>query len=90
MRLTVLIGAAVLTVASGCTWQQTYSAAQGWQRNQCNRLPEQAERERCLSNNNISYDDYRRQTEGIEEGLGRGYRRGNHVRVTTGNMYTVK
>jgi hypothetical protein len=66
LRLTALIGfaAAILPVASGCTWQQAYSAGQGWQRNQCNRLVEQTERERCLSNANMPYEDYRRQTEG--------------------------
>jgi hypothetical protein len=42
LRLTCLIGlvAAILSVASGCTWQQAYSAGQGWQRNACNRLVE--------------------------------------------------
>ena len=65
LRLTGLIGiaAAMLSVAAGCTWQQAYSASQTWQRNACNRLVEQTERERCLSNANMSYDDYRRQVE---------------------------
>lgn len=65
LRLTCLIGlaASILAVASGCTWQQAYSAGQGWQRNACNRLIEQTERERCLSNANVSYEDYRRQTD---------------------------
>jgi hypothetical protein len=62
-RRGLAIGAAVLTVASGCSWQQGYLAAQEWQRNQCNRLIEQSERERCLSNTKMSYEDYRRQTE---------------------------
>jgi hypothetical protein len=69
LRLTCLIvaAAATLTVASGCTWQQAYSAGQGWQRNACNRLVEQVERERCLSNFNMSYEDYRRQTDGAKK-----------------------
>ena len=66
LRLTVMIGAlaAILSGAPGCTWQQAYSARQEWQRNACNRYIEQTERERCLSKFNMSYEDYRRQTEG--------------------------
>ena len=69
LRLTGLIGAAaaILSVASGCTWQQAYFAGQQWQRNACNRLVEQTERERCLSTANMSYEDYRRQTEGTKK-----------------------
>ena len=68
LRLTVMIGpvAAILWVASGCTWQQAYSARQEWQRNACNRYIEQTERDRCLSKFNMSYEDYRRQTEGTK------------------------
>ena len=69
LRLTSLIGSAALVLsAAGCTWQQAYSASQTWQRNACNRLIEQTERERCLSNTNMTYDDYRRQTEGAKKG----------------------
>ncbi len=69
LRLTVMIGGAtaILSVASGCSWQQAYSAAQGWQRNQCYRLVEQTERERCLNNTNMPYEDYRRQSEGAKK-----------------------
>jgi hypothetical protein len=69
LRLICLIGAAVaiLSVALGCTWQQAYSAGQEWQRNACNKLVEQTERERCLSNSNMTYDDYRRQSEATKK-----------------------
>jgi hypothetical protein len=69
LRLIGLTGAAVaiLSVASGCTWQQTYSAGQAWQRNACNKLVEQTERERCLRNADLPYDEYRRQTEGTKK-----------------------
>ena len=65
LRLTgmTFAAAAMMLGASGCTWRQAYSAGQGWQCNECNRLVEQTERERCLSNANMSYEDYRRQTE---------------------------
>ena len=69
LRLSVMIGtiAAILPVASGCTWQQAYSAGQQWQRNACNRLVEQIERERCLINASMPYEDYRRQSEGTRK-----------------------
>jgi hypothetical protein len=53
--------AAILSVASACTWQQAYSGGQTWQRNACNRLVEQTERDRCLRNADLPYKEYRRQ-----------------------------
>ena len=69
LRLTGLfgIGAATLLAITGCTWQQAYSAGQTWQRNACNKLVEQVERERCLGNATMSYDDYRRRAEGTKK-----------------------
>jgi len=69
LRLSVMIGtiAAILSVASGCSWEQAYSAGQQWQRHQCNRLVEQTERERCLRNANMPYENYRRQSEGTRK-----------------------
>jgi hypothetical protein len=69
LRLTCMIGiaAAMLSGASGCTWQQAYSASQTWQRNACNRLIEQTERERCLGSTNMTYGDYRHQTSGAKK-----------------------
>jgi len=66
LRLTTLIGivGAILAVGSGCTWRQAYSSAQGWQRNTCYKVPDESERERCLGNASMSYDDYRRRSEG--------------------------
>jgi hypothetical protein len=55
--------AAVLLLASACTWQQAYYVGQAWQRSSCTRLVEQTERDRCLGNANMSYEDYRRQVE---------------------------
>ena len=45
---------------SGCTWQQAYTSAQGWQRNTCYRLVDATERERCLGTSGMPYDEYRR------------------------------
>ncbi len=65
LRLTALV--IVMTAVSGCSLQQVYSSAQGWQRNQCNRLVDQTERERCVANASLSYDDYQRKTEGAKK-----------------------
>ena len=62
LRVTVLIVSMI--AATGCSWQQAYVSAQGWQRNQCYRVPDQTERERCLASTALAYDDYRRQTDG--------------------------
>lgn len=66
LRLTAAMGiaGAILAVLPGCTWQQAYLSAQGWQRNACHRIPDQAERERCLGSASMSYEDYRRRSEG--------------------------
>jgi hypothetical protein len=65
-RQYALIGFAVLVTAAGCTWQQAYSSAQAWQRNACYKRVDQTERDRCLSNTNVSYDEYRSQREGAK------------------------
>jgi hypothetical protein len=52
-----------LLAGSACTSQQLYQTGQEWQRNQCNELPDNAERERCLGQANTRYEDYKRQTE---------------------------
>jgi hypothetical protein len=69
LRLNTLIGiaGAILFLASGCTWQQAYASAQGWQRNACYRVPDQTERDRCLSNTNMPYDEYRSRSEGTKK-----------------------
>jgi len=51
-----------IALSAGCSWQRAYTSAQGWQRNACYRLVDQTERERCLGNSDMSYDDYRRRT----------------------------
>jgi len=65
LRLTAVV--ILITVVCACTWQQAYSSAQGWQRNQCNRLIEQAERERCLASVSMTYDEYRSRSEGANK-----------------------
>jgi hypothetical protein len=57
------IAIAMPLALSGCTSQQTYYSAQAWQRNECGKIVDQGEYQRCMSKTNTSYDDYKRQTE---------------------------
>lgn len=61
--LTAAAATAALTVATGCATQQLYSTGQSWQRNQCTRLVDQLERERCLANAGASYETYKKQSD---------------------------
>jgi len=49
--------------AVGCTAQQRYATGQNYQRNQCERLPDMGERQRCLEKANMSYDEYRKESQ---------------------------
>jgi hypothetical protein len=51
---------------SGCTTQQAYSTAQAWQRNQCGKLPDKADFDRCMSQTQTTYESYKQQTEPIQ------------------------
>ena len=53
-----------VTLESVLTCPHCGFSAQGWQCNACYRVSDQSERERCLSNANMSYEDYRRKSEG--------------------------
>jgi hypothetical protein len=39
---------------------------QGWQQQECRKLPDAAERQRCLGSTAASYDDYRRAREAAQ------------------------
>lgn len=52
----------VLGAVSACTSQQRYASGQNYQRNQCERLPDMGERQRCLEKANMSYEEYKRET----------------------------
>ena len=52
-----------LGAAAGCTSQQRYESGQGYQRNQCERLPDMGERQRCLEKANMSYEEYRKESQ---------------------------
>lgn len=68
-RISVIgIVAAIELTVSGCTTQQLYSTGQSWQRNECTRMLDQWERERCLSNAGTSYETYKKQSGAADAG----------------------
>jgi hypothetical protein len=53
----------IVLLLAGCSSEQAYRAGQGWQQNQCKRLPDKAEYDRCMANASMSHDTYKRETE---------------------------
>ena len=56
MRLALISAAALL---AACSSQQLYATGQEWQKNECRKIPDAAERQRCLGSNSRSYEDYK-------------------------------
>jgi hypothetical protein len=54
-------------LAAGCSTQTIYASGQAWQRDQCQKLNDKSERDRCLANNNDSYDSYRSKTDTLKK-----------------------
>jgi hypothetical protein len=55
-------------LAAGCSSQQLYGAGQEWQRNECRKLNDSQERQRCMNSANTSYDDYQKQSDAAKAG----------------------
>jgi hypothetical protein len=62
MSRTAIAVLIALGAAAGCSSQQMYASGQNYQRNQCERLPDMGERQRCLEKANMSYEEYKRET----------------------------
>ena len=55
-----VIASALAILLSACTSEQRYDAGQGWRQNECNKIVDKDERDRCFNAANLSYDAYRR------------------------------
>lgn len=51
------------TVLSSCSTQQAYGGAQAWQRNECSKIVDAQERNRCTASTRTSYEEYKREAE---------------------------
>ena len=61
MRSVLFLVLSAVTLLAGCTAEQRYASAQGWQRNQCARIPDKTEYDRCMASTAATYDEYQRQ-----------------------------
>ena len=61
-RSVALLALAVLALG-GCSHRLLYQSVQGWQQQECRKVADAAERQRCLASTAGSYDDYRRARE---------------------------
>jgi len=59
----ILLPLLVALSLPACTAERVYGSAQAWQQNQCHKIPDKAEFDRCMSKANTPYDSYKRQTE---------------------------
>ena len=59
----LLIAALTMLAVPACTTERIYASAQGWQRNQCMRIADKTEYDRCMASTGTSYDSYKRQSE---------------------------
>jgi hypothetical protein len=59
MRQTTLLTIAL--ALAGCASPQLYGAGQAWQRNECTKIPDAEQRQRCFQSTAMSYDEYQRQ-----------------------------
>lgn len=64
MRSLVRVSLALISISiASCSSQQAYSTGQAVQRNECNKINDSQERQRCMEKANMSHDVYQRQAE---------------------------
>ena len=65
MRAAIAPPLAALLAAglAGCSSQMLYDTAQQWQRQECHKLPDLAERQRCLDSRATSFERYQAEVE---------------------------
>lgn len=65
-RSLALVAVTVLGGLGGCASEQWYGAGQLWQRQECNKMPDAQQRNRCMTGTSTSYDQYQRQRQATE------------------------
>jgi hypothetical protein len=68
MRMIPLLTVIVIGLLdAACSSQQTYASGQTWQRNECNKIIDMQERQRCVTKANDSYDTYQKQVDDLKK-----------------------
>jgi hypothetical protein len=67
MKASVCLGLALLAGLPACTTQDYYNMGQGWQQEQCLKLPPGDERLRCQKSNAKSYEKYQTEAEAAKK-----------------------
>jgi hypothetical protein len=70
MKTTLVAALALLVlvpVLAGCSQRQLYLSAQGLKEQECRKLSDASERQRCLDSAATDYDDYQRQREAAKK-----------------------
>jgi hypothetical protein len=69
--LALCTGACTVASLGACTTQMAYNTGQEWQKEQCRKLPDLAERQRCEKSNAMTYDKYKAEAEAASSGRGK-------------------
>ncbi|MGL6110654.1 MAG: hypothetical protein ACRC2B_11210 [Rubrivivax sp.] len=64
MSLRRLGGCIAVVGLASCSSQQLYAVGQEWQRTECLKIDDRAERTRCQKHSATPYESYRAQTDG--------------------------
>ena len=51
---------AIVSALAGCAASLVYDSGRSWKQQECYKIPEQYERQRCLHSAAMSYEEYRR------------------------------
>jgi hypothetical protein len=67
MKLPTLTLLALAGVFSACSTQTLYATGQEWQKQECRKLPDMAERARCEKSAATSYERYKAEAEAAKK-----------------------
>ena len=65
MRIAILL---ITSCLAACSSQSLYATGQEWQRQECRKIPDMAERARCEKSAATSYDRYQAEVEAAKKG----------------------
>lgn len=66
MKELALLSMMTLMILPACSSEQVYATGQNWQRQECAKLPDPQERERCYADADRSYESYKRESDALK------------------------